>query len=172
MSQTETRRCLKGPNFANLFPCSLQQWAITWGILIQYFIQYGCAEGIGKGPTDPDQPTSAFRIPWGVQAVPGALLFVLLFFCPYSPRWLASQDRWDESLKVLASLNSNGDVHDPKVLAQFQEIKEALRFEREEAVSSFRALTEKKMLKRVVLGMSVQAWSQLSGMNIMMCKWE
>lgn len=63
-------------------------------------------------------------------------------------------------------------MHDPKVLAQFQEIKEALRFEREEAVSSFKALTEKKMFKRVVLGMSVQAWSQLSGMNIMMCKWE
>lgn len=57
------------------------------------------------------------------------------------------------------------------MLAQFQEIKEALRFEREEAIGSFKAMTEKKMLKRVVLGMSVQAWSQLSGMNIMMCKW-
>lgn len=28
---------------------SLQQWAITWGILIQYFIQYGAAN-VGGGP--------------------------------------------------------------------------------------------------------------------------
>ena len=149
---------------------SLQQWAITWGILIQYFIQYGSAEGIGGGPTDENQPTAAFRIPWGVQAVPGLVLLVLMFFCPYSPRWLASKDRYEEALQVLAHLHAKGDINDPKVLAEFQEIKEAIRFEREEAASSFKALTEKKMIKRVALGMSVQAWSQLSGMNIMMCK--
>ena len=45
---------------------SLQQWAITWGILIQYFIQYG-ASFVGGGPKAPDQSTAAFRIPWGVQ---------------------------------------------------------------------------------------------------------
>lgn len=117
-----------------------------------------------------NQPTAAFRIPWGVQAVPGAILFVLLFFCPYSPRWLASKDRYEESLQTLADLHAGGDLNNPKVLAEYQEIKEAIRFEREEAVTSFRAITETKMLKRVVLGMSVQAWSQLSGMNIMMCK--
>ncbi|SPO06829.1 probable high-affinity glucose transporter [Cephalotrichum gorgonifer] len=146
---------------------SFQQWAITWGILIQYFIQYGSSH-VGGGPEDVNQPTSAFRIPWGVQAVPGVLLFVLLFFCPYSPRWLASKDRWDEALVVLAKLHGNGDINDVKVLAEFQEIKEALRFEREEAVSSFKALVNRKMGKRVILGMSIQMWSQLSGMNIMM----
>lgn len=168
----EARRSKRHLNSLTRLPSpSLQQWAITWGILIQYFIQYGAAEGTGDGPEDPNQPEAAFRIPWGVQAVPGLVLFILMFFCPYSPRWLASRDRFEESLQVLAKLHGKGDVNDPKVLAEFEEIKEALSFEREEAVSSFRALTEKKMLKRVVLGMSVQAWSQLSGMNIMMCKW-
>ncbi|KAK0377004.1 high-affinity glucose transporter [Colletotrichum limetticola] len=147
---------------------SLQQWAITWGILIQYFIQYGAAEGIGKGSTDPDQPTAAFRIPWGVQIVPAAVLFVGLFFFPYSPRWLASKDRWDEAIKVLAHLHGSGDVNHPKVLAQYQEIEEALRFEREENISSFKGLVAPRMYKRVLLGMSIQMWSQLCGMNIMM----
>lgn len=41
---------------------TLQQWAITWGILIQYFIQYG-ASHVGGGAKDPEQPTAAFRIP-------------------------------------------------------------------------------------------------------------
>ncbi|KAL2262776.1 hypothetical protein VTK26DRAFT_70 [Humicola hyalothermophila] len=147
---------------------SLQQWAITWGILIQYFIQFGAAEGIGGGPHDPNQPTAAFRIPWGVQMVPAFVLLVGLFFCPYSPRWLASKDRWDEALKVLAHLHGNDDLNHPKVLAQYQEIEEALRFEREQAASSFKALIAPRMLKRVTLGMSIQMWSQLSGMNIMM----
>lgn len=101
--------------------------------------------------------------------VPGVILFFGLFFLPYSPRWLASKDRWEEALQVLASIHSNGDVSHPKVLAQYQEIQDALEFERTEAISSYKALVAKGMFKRVVLGMSVQAWSQLCGMNISEC---
>jgi len=147
---------------------SLQQWAITWGILIQYFIQFGAAEGTGGGSKDPNQPTAAFRIPWGVQMVPAFILLVGLFFFPYSPRWLASKDRMDEALRVLARLHGKGDINHPKVLAQYQEIEEALRLEREQATSSFRDLVAPRMYKRVLLGMSIQMWSQLCGMNIMM----
>jgi hypothetical protein len=88
--------------------------------------------------------------------VPAFILFVGLFFFPYSPRWLASKDRWDEAIRVLANLHGNGDVNHPKVLAQFQEIEEALKFEREQAISSFKALIEPRMVKRVLLGMSIQ----------------
>ena len=130
--------------------------------------EYG-ASHVGGGPEDPFQPESAFRIPWGIQMIPGFILFIGLFFCPYSPRWLASKDRWEEAIQVLASLHGGGDVNHPKVLAQYQEIEEALRFEREQAISSFKALVAPRMLKRVILGMSIQAWSQLCGMNIMMC---
>ncbi|KAE8453652.1 MFS sugar transporter [Mollisiaceae sp. DMI_Dod_QoI] len=146
---------------------SLQQWAITWGILIQYFIQYGAAQ-VGGGPDDPNQPTSAFRIPWGIQIVPAVILFFGMFFLPKSPRWLASKDRWEEAIQVMAALHGGGDVNHPKVLAEYQEIEEALRFEREEAVSSYKQLVEPRMLKRVLLGMSIQMWSQLCGMNVMM----
>jgi len=146
---------------------ALQQWAITWGILIQYFIQYG-ASNVGGGPNDPNQPEAAFRIPWGIQMVPALVLFAGLFFLPRSPRWLASKDRWEEAIQTLANLHANGDINAPKVLAEYQEIEEALRFERDEAIPSFRALVEPRMLKRVILGMSIQMWSQLCGMNIMM----
>ncbi len=122
----------------------------------QFFIQFGAAEGIGGGSKDPNQPTAAFRIPWAIQMVPAFILLVGLFFFPYSPRWLASKDRWDEAIRVLANLHGKGDVNHPKVLAQFQEIEEALRFEREQAVSSVKALVAPRMLKRVLLGMSIQ----------------
>ena len=116
---------------------SLQQWAITWGILIQYFIQVG-ASYTGGGPDNPEQGSAAFRIPWGVQIVPGAILFVGMTFFPRSPRWLATKDKWEEAIMVLANLHGQGDVNHPKVLAEYQEIEEALRFEREEAKSDFK----------------------------------
>jgi MFS family permease len=75
---------------------SLQQWAITWGILIQFFIQYGASK-VDGGAKNPNQSEKAFRIPWGIQIVPAALLLFGLFFFPRSPRWLATQDRWDEA---------------------------------------------------------------------------
>jgi MFS family permease len=146
---------------------SLQQWAITWGILIQYFIQYG-ASFTGGGAKSPTQGSAAFRIPWGIQMVPAFILFVGMFWFPKSPRWLASKDRWEEAVRVLADLHGNGNVNHPKVLAEYKEIEEALRFERQEAASSFTALLEPQMLKRVILGMSIQMWSQLCGMNVMM----
>ncbi|KAL5377644.1 MFS sugar transporter [Paraphaeosphaeria minitans] len=146
---------------------SLQQWAITWGILIQYFIQYG-ASFVDGGANNPNQGTSAFRIPWGIQMVPGFILLAGMFFFPYSPRWLASKDRWEEAIQVLAHLHGGGDVNHPKVLAEYKEIEEALAFEREQAETSFGALVKPRIFKRVILGMSIQMWSQLCGMNIMM----
>ncbi|KAF2262445.1 general substrate transporter [Lojkania enalia] len=146
---------------------SLQQWAITWGILIQYFIQYG-ASFVDGGPKDPTQGTASFRIPWGIQMVPAFILLVGLQFFPRSPRWLASKDRWEEAIQVLANLHGKGDINHPKVLAEYREIEEALRFERQQAATSFKALVEPRILKRVILGMSIQMWSQLCGMNIMM----
>ena len=143
---------------------SLQQWAITWGILIQYFIQYG-ASFTGGGASNQNQGSAAFRIPWGVQIVPAAVLFGGMYFLPYSPRWLGGQDRWEEAIRVLANLHGEGNINHPKVLAEYQEIMEALRFERETSSSSLKALTEPRMLRRLILGISIQMWSQLCGMN-------
>ncbi|KAI4111179.1 MAG: hypothetical protein LQ345_006850 [Seirophora villosa] len=146
---------------------ALQQWAITWGILIQYFIQYG-ASFVDGGPKNPHQSTMAFRIPWGVQIFPAVLLAVGMFFVPYSPRWLAGQDRWEESIRVLANLHGHGDIGHPKVLAQYREIEDAMTFEREAGGSAIKVLTQPRMFSRVVLVVSIQMWSQLGGMNVMM----
>lgn len=69
-----------------------QQWAITWGIMIMFYISYGCS--FIKG-------TASFRIPWGLQMLPAIGLFIGCLFLPESPRWLASKDRWEEALQVL-----------------------------------------------------------------------
>src|SRR5882762_1923832 len=63
---------------------SLQQWSITWGILIQYFIQFGCSYIGGR---------ASFRIPWGLQAIPAIILSLGMIFFPESPRWLLDHYR-------------------------------------------------------------------------------
>ena len=146
---------------------TLQQWAITWGILIQYFIQYG-ASFVDGGPKNPTQSTAAFRIPWGLQMIPGFILLVGMKWLPYSPRWLASRDRWEEAIKVLASLHGDGDVKSPKVLAQYREIEEALKYEQDVGSSGWTALLEPQIFKRLTLGMAIQLFSETSGVNIMM----
>ncbi|OAQ29931.1 general substrate transporter [Linnemannia elongata AG-77] len=138
---------------------SLQQWAITWGILIQYFIQYGCSF---------IDSNAAFRIPWGIQVVPGMILLVGTFFFPYSPRWLADKGRWDEALEVLANLRANGDKNDPAVQAEYKEIEDAVNFDRTLAARSYLELFRRPAVRRVFLGMSLQSWSQLTGMNVAM----
>jgi hypothetical protein len=53
---------------------ALQKWSITWGILIQYFIQFGSSYIDG---------VASFRIPWGLQMIPAILLSIGDDFLPW-----------------------------------------------------------------------------------------
>ncbi|OCT44152.1 High-affinity glucose transporter [Cladophialophora carrionii] len=136
-----------------------QQWAITWGILIMFYISYGCSYITGA---------AAFRIPWGLQMIPAIVLFFALFLLPESPRWLARKDRWEECHGVLALVHAKGDRNAPFVLLELNEIKEMCEFERRNADVSYLELFKPKMLNRTHIGVFTQIWSQLTGMNVMM----
>jgi MFS family permease len=138
----------------------IQQWAIEWGILIMYLIAYGCAVGVSG--------TAAFRICWGIQAVPGLILFIALWFFPESPRWLAGKERWEEALDVLALMHGKGNRNDPVVQVEFEEVQEAARIAHQAKDVSFLALFGPRIWKRTACGMSVQMWQQLLGGNVAM----
>jgi sugar porter (SP) family MFS transporter len=138
----------------------IQQWAIEWGILIMYLISYGCSQTIHN--------PNAFRIAWGVQAIPAAILLVAVFFFPESPRWLASHDRWEEAHEILAHLHAGGDRNSPVVLAELDEVREAVRIAQESKDIGYRGLFGPKIWKNTVVGVSVQIWQQLLGGNIML----
>ncbi|KAF2266534.1 high affinity glucose transporter [Lojkania enalia] len=136
-----------------------QQWAITWGILIMFYISYGCSYIQGN---------AAFRIPWGLQMIPAILLFVGLIFLPESPRWLAKHDQWERCHDVLALVHAKGDRDAPFVMLELQEIRQMIEFEISNKDVSYLELFKPKMLNRLHIGMSTQIWSQLTGMNVMM----
>jgi len=137
----------------------LQQWAITWGILIMFFICYGSSYIDGA---------AAFRLPWGLQAIPGILLGFGLMFLPESPRWLASKDRWEEAKAVLVLVHAKGDANSPWVAREMDEIRENIEFERANADVSYFELLKPSQLNRTSVGLFTQIWSQLTGMNVMM----
>ncbi|KAF2653057.1 high affinity glucose transporter [Lophiostoma macrostomum CBS 122681] len=136
-----------------------QQWAITWGILIMFYISFGCNYIDG---------TAAFRIPWGIQMLPAIGLFIGLLFLPESPRWLAKHDKWEECHSVLTLVHGKGDPNAPFVAMEMSEIKRMIEFERNNANVSYMELFKPKMLNRLHIGIFTQVWSQLTGMNVMM----
>lgn len=118
-----------------------QQWAITWGILIMFYISYGCSFVSG---------TAAFRIPWALQMIPAICLFVGMIFLPESPRWLATKDRWEECKDVLVLTHGKGDPNSPWVAREFDEIKEWLEIERQSKQVSYAQLFSPRYINRTV----------------------
>lgn len=137
----------------------MQQWAITWGIGIMFFICYGCSFINGQ---------AAFRLPWGLQIIPALLLCVGLCVLPESPRWLAKNDRWEEARDVLVLIHGKGDPNAPLVTSESAEIQKVVRLDRQNADFSWFELIQPGMINRTHIGLFTQIWSQLTGMNVMM----
>ncbi|KAF2759950.1 general substrate transporter [Pseudovirgaria hyperparasitica] len=135
----------------------IQQLAIEWGVLIMYFIGYGCSFMEG---------TKSFRTAWGIQFVPCVFFMIGLPFLPESPRWLAKVDRMDEAIDILARIQAGGNRHDPLVIAELNEITTVLTAERA-AGKGIKKWFAHGMWKRTLTGFSVQAWQQLAGANVM-----
>jgi hypothetical protein len=124
----------------------IQQLAIEWGIFIMFFVGYGCSFIAG---------TASFRTAWGIQFIPAVMLMCGLPFLPRSPRWLAKVGRTDDAIQVLANIHTGGNIDDPHVIAEWEEIWTVLAAERE-AAFGWRKFIYHGMWKRTLAGFSVQ----------------
>jgi len=137
----------------------LFQWSVTWGIMIMFYISFGCTYISGE---------ASFRTAWGIQMVPGALLLVGMMFLPESPRWLAAHDRWEEAIDIISHIQGGGDLEHPQVMIEMEEIKEAVRIDRESKSVTLLDLFRADSINRTMVGIWAQIWQQLTGMNVMM----
>ncbi|CAG82797.1 general substrate transporter [Yarrowia lipolytica] len=137
----------------------LFQWAVTWGILIMFYISFGLSNIHG---------VAGFRVAWGLQIIPGLLMSLGCLFLEESPRWLAKQDNWDESVRVLRAIHQGGYGTEEDILLEIEEIREAVRIEHETKNLRFWHLFQKDSINRTMVGIWAQIWQQLTGMNVMM----
>lgn len=135
------------------------QFFVTLGILIMFYLSFGL--GHIKG-------VASFRIAWGLQIVPGLMLFIGCFFIPESPRWLAKQNRWEQAEYIVSRIQAKGNREDPDVLIEISEIKDQLLIEEAAKSVSYATLFRKKYLLRTFTAIFAQIWQQLTGMNVMM----
>jgi len=124
-----------------------------------YFVSFGTSYVSGN---------ASFRIPWALQIIPALVLMAALPFIPRSPRWLASKDRWEEAVEILASLHAEGNQHDPLVLTEIRQIREKIELERQSKDMSWLELFNRKNIVRVHCAIFAHIWSQYSGTNAMM----
>ncbi|RCI05831.1 hypothetical protein CU098_012600 [Rhizopus stolonifer] len=153
---------------------SLQQLAVTFGILISFWIDYGLTRVTGE---------ASWRVPLCIQLAFAAVLGVGIIFFPFSPRWLMGQGRELESLEVISQLRRLPQDH-PLVIEEWREIKVSVEFdlhvERElypEYVDKvkkgrmmielmgYRDLFRKGMFNRLAIGCIIMFFQQFSGVN-------
>ncbi len=132
---------------------AITQFNIVFGVLLAFFSNYVITE-MQIGPAE-------WRWMFGVEAIPAALFFILLFRNPYSPRWLIAKNRIEEARAVLEEFGTdNGSVDN-----EIEDIKLSLKHEQE---GKKEILLSKKYLKPIMLAILIAMFNQLSGINAIM----
>ena len=128
---------------------ALFQFNIVSGILIAFVSNY-LLFGIGE---------EAWRWMLGIQAVPAALFFIMVFAVPESPRWLVKNNQPEDAKRVF------GEIGEPDPANAVKIIKDSLYSEIGMAKESvFNGLYNKPVFYVVILAM----FNQLSGINAIM----
>jgi sugar porter (SP) family MFS transporter len=129
---------------------ALFQFNVVFGILMAFFSNYAINNLI---------QINAWRWMLGIEAVPAALFFGLLFLIPRSPRWLVKKRKDEEARRTLVTLGSP----DPdKILF---DIEESLK---EERAGMKEQLFSKKYSYPIMLAFLLATFNQFSGINAIM----
>ncbi|KAF2191610.1 general substrate transporter [Zopfia rhizophila CBS 207.26] len=135
----------------------LIQWMLSWGFFAAQWIGYGSTFS-----------TSSFqwRFPLSFQCLPAVVLAIGIMFLPESPRWLMEKDRHEEARTTLRRLHYNG--HNEEFLnLEFIEIQGSIHTESLNKPRSWAEIvTSPSLRRRLILGCGIQAFGQLSGINV------
>lgn len=122
---------------------SLNQLAITTGILGSYLIDYGLSS------------TGDWRLMFGLAAIPAVALFTGMLFQQESPHWLIRQGREDEARRVLRRLRDKSDID-----AEVREVREISQRE-----AGVRELFAPRIRPLLLVGVLLAVFQQITGIN-------
>ncbi len=128
---------------------SCNQFAIIFGMLVVYFVNWG----IARGQTDEWINTIGWRYMFLSETIPAVLFGILLFFVPETPRYLALTHRDDKAMYVLTRINNAETAK--TILA---EIKQTVH------KSSAKLFSYGK--KVIIIGILLSVFQQFVGINV------
>jgi len=123
---------------------SLNQLAITIGIVLSYVVDYALSADKG------------WRAMFALGVVPAVVLGIGIFFLPSSPRWLMSQSLTDRAKEVLKRVRGTQDVD-----GEIGDIQESLK----EESGGWKELFEPWMRKPLIIGVGIMFFQQITGIN-------
>src|SRR5271167_4270384 len=123
---------------------SFNQLALTMGILIAFLVDYALSS------------SAAWRLMFGLAAIPAVLLFVGMLTQAESPVWLVTHGQMEEARSVLVRVRSrdhdvDGEIAEISALGQ--------------RTSSYRELLRPDVRKVVVIGVLLAVFQQITGIN-------
>ncbi len=127
---------------------SLNQFCITFGILVSYLVDYALT-GAAQN----------WRWMLGLGVVPGAILFLGMLTLPESPRWLAGLGRMDEARDALRRGHGTADVD-----SELADLRTDLRREGGR-IAPWSALWEHGGRAPLIVGVSLAIFQQVTGIN-------
>jgi len=124
---------------------SLNQLAITVGILVSYLVDYALSGH------------DSWRWMFGLGVVPAVILGTGMIFLPASPRWLVSRSMADKAKDVLGRIRGGEDVD-----REISEIKETLG----EESGGWKELFEPWLRTPLLIGIFLGLFQQITGINV------
>ena len=129
---------------------SFNQFAIIFGMLVVYFVNWG----IANGQTDTWIHETGWRYMFLSLAIPSLLFGILLFFVPETPRYLSLMKQNNKALSVLEKIN--GKERAAKIM---EEIKATM-------TEGVKAKLTSYGIKVLVIGILICIFQQFIGINV------
>jgi sugar porter (SP) family MFS transporter len=124
---------------------SLNQLAITFGIVVSYLVDYYYADG------------GHWRMMFGLAVLPAVVLIIGMFFLPETPRWLVSKGRDAEAVATLKRIRVPEEV-EPELAM----IKSTFQ---SETKGVWKSLAQGWVKSALVIGIGLAFFQQVTGIN-------
>ncbi|HRX12577.1 MAG TPA: D-xylose transporter XylE [Draconibacterium sp.] len=128
---------------------SINQFAIIFGMLVVYFVNWGIANGKPLEWIN----TIGWRWMFVSEAIPAALFGIFLFFVPETPRFLAINNKNEKALHILTRING---IDQAKLI--FADIKSSVE------KSSAKLFSYGKIV--IIIGVLLSVFQQFVGINV------
>ena len=140
---------------------SINQLTIVLGILSAQLVNWLIAEPVAAGEhiLASWNGQMGWRWMFWACAIPATLFFIMIFFIPESPRWLAGRLHYDRAATILSHI---GGSHYART--ELDEIKSTVQ--KDSPKVNFRMLFEGRMPKILLIGIVIAALQQWCGINV------